>query len=44
MARPNSPTPRRTLKMLGLMAILAALLGIVATGCGTSHDDKHSRD
>ncbi|MCW2926124.1 MAG: hypothetical protein JWM86_92 [Thermoleophilia bacterium] len=44
MARPESPAPRTTLRLLGLMAVLAALLGIVATGCGSEADDKATGD
>ncbi len=36
MARPNDTTPRRSIKFLVMLAALAALMGVVATGCGTS--------
>ena len=39
MARPN-----RSLKTIALLAALTALMGVVATGCGTSDDDAKQED
>lgn len=44
MARPNDTTPRRSIKFLVMLAALAALMGVVATGCGTSDDDTKKDD
>ena len=45
MARPDhtAPRPRRSIGMLVLLAAMAALLGLVATGCG-SEDEKKTED
>lgn len=36
--------PTRSLKTIALLAALTALLGVVATGCGTGDDDAKQED
>ncbi len=36
--------PHRSLKTIALLAALTALMGVVATGCGTSDDDAKPDD